>query len=61
MLPADLQAGDLLAMPVADAYQRSMASSYNLVPHAAVVAVAGGRSRPVLRRERVDDLLRLEP
>jgi diaminopimelate decarboxylase len=37
-----------------------MASAYNKVPRHAVVAVAEGTSRPLLRRETLDDLARLE-
>jgi diaminopimelate decarboxylase len=37
-----------------------MASNYNKVPRPAVVFAAGGEARLVVRRETVDDLLRLE-
>jgi diaminopimelate decarboxylase len=37
-----------------------MASSYNRLPRPAVVAVRDGEARLLLRRETVDDLLRLE-
>lgn len=60
-LPADLRAGDLLAVPATGAYCRSMASNYNLVPRPAVVAVHDGRSRLVLRGETEEDLLALDP
>jgi diaminopimelate decarboxylase len=59
-LPGDVVAGDLLAVPVTGAYGRSMASNYNLVPRPPVVAVAGGLSRVLVRRETVDDLLGLD-
>jgi diaminopimelate decarboxylase len=59
-LPADLAPGDLLAVPASGAYHRSMASNYNHVPRPPVVAVRDGRARPVVRRETVDDLLRLD-
>lgn len=58
-LPADLTPGDLLAVPVSGAYQRSMASNYNHVPRPAVVAVRDGGARAVVRRETEEDLLRL--
>ena len=54
------RAGDLLAIPVAGAYQLSMASNYNLSPRPAVVVVAGGKARLVRRRETYDDLLRCD-
>ncbi|MBO2448193.1 diaminopimelate decarboxylase [Actinomadura barringtoniae] len=59
-LPEDLAAGDLVAVAATGAYCRSMASNYNYVPKAAVVAVRDGRSRVIVRRETDDDLLRLD-
>ncbi|GAA4248334.1 diaminopimelate decarboxylase [Dactylosporangium darangshiense] len=59
-LPADVTAGDLLAVPGTGAYCRSMASNYNHVPRPPVVAVVDGESRVIVRRETVDDLLRLD-
>ncbi|WP_405019877.1 diaminopimelate decarboxylase [Kitasatospora sp. NBC_00070] len=54
-LPADLRPGDLLAVPVAGAYQLSMASGYNLVGRPAVAAVRDGGARLLIRRETVED------
>lgn len=59
-MPADVEAGDLLAVPGTGAYCRSLANNYNHVPRAAVVAVRDGEARLVLRREDEDDLLRLD-
>ncbi|MGI5178566.1 diaminopimelate decarboxylase [Dactylosporangium sp. CA-152071] len=59
-LPADVQAGDLLAVPGTGAYCRSMASNYNHVPRPPVVAVVDGESRVIVRRETEDDLLNLD-
>ncbi|WP_392508745.1 diaminopimelate decarboxylase [Naumannella halotolerans] len=59
-LPGDIAPGDLIAVPGAGAYARSMASNYNHVPRPPVVAVADGRWRTLLRRETVDDLLALD-
>ncbi len=59
-LPGDVRAGDLIAVPATGAYCRSLASTYNHVPRAAVVAVRQGQARLVVRRETEDDLLRLE-
>jgi diaminopimelate decarboxylase len=59
-LPADVRAGDLLAVPGTGAYCRSMASNYNHVPRPPVVAVADGAARLIVRRETEDDLLRLD-
>ncbi|MCL8253044.1 diaminopimelate decarboxylase [Aeromicrobium fastidiosum] len=59
-LPGDVEAGDLLAVPGTGAYCRSLASNYNHVPRAAVVAVRDGEARVILRRETEDDLLTLD-
>ena len=59
-LPADTAVGDLLVTPVTGAYGHSMASTYNKVPRPPVVFVSGGRARLVVRRESLDDLLRLD-
>ena len=59
-LPGDVAAGDLLAVPGTGAYCRSLASNYNHVPRAAVVAVRDGEARVILRRETEDDLLTLD-
>jgi diaminopimelate decarboxylase len=59
-VPADLAVGDLLATPVTGAYGHSMGSNYNKVPRPAVVFVAEGAARLVVRRETYDDLLRFD-
>ncbi len=59
-LPADIAAGDLLAVAATGAYCRSMASNYNHVPRPAVIAVRDGAARPMLRRETAEDLLSLD-
>ncbi|MEU2201077.1 diaminopimelate decarboxylase [Isoptericola sp. NPDC019482] len=59
-LPGDVRAGDLLAVAATGAYGRSMASNYNLLTRPPVVAVEGGASRVLVRRETVDDLLALD-
>ena len=59
-LPASTGVGSVIATPVTGAYGYSMASNYNRVPRPAVVFVADGRARVVLRRETFDDLARLE-
>lgn len=56
-LPADLAAGDLVVVAATGAYTESMASNYNRLPRPAAVLVADGRSRTMLRRETLDDLL----
>jgi len=59
-LPADVQVGDLLATPVTGAYGSSMASNYNKVPRPAVVFLSKGAPRVVVRRETMEDLVRLD-
>ena len=59
-VPDDLAVGDVLATPVTGAYGHSMASNYNKVPRPAVVFVADGEARTVVRRETLDDLVRFD-
>src|SRR4051794_22669090 len=59
-LPGDVAPGDLVAVPGTGAYCRSMASNYNHALRPPVVAVKDGESRVVVRRETLDDLLRLD-
>ncbi|HSO64171.1 MAG TPA: diaminopimelate decarboxylase [Ornithinibacter sp.] len=59
-LPADVAPGDLLAVPGTGAYCRSLSSQYNHTPRPPVVAVRGGRSRVLVRRETIEDLLALD-
>jgi diaminopimelate decarboxylase len=59
-LPADLAPGDLLAVAGTGAYCWSLASNYNHLPRPGVVAVNDGQAREIVRRETLDDLLRLD-
>ena len=59
-LPSDLAPGDLLAVAATGAYCRSLASNYNHLPRPGVIAVADGAARAIVRRETLDDLLRLD-
>jgi diaminopimelate decarboxylase len=56
-LPEDVRPGDLLAVPVAGAYQLSMASSYTMVGRPPVVAVRDGTARVLVRRESSADMV----
>ncbi|MET9768509.1 diaminopimelate decarboxylase [Streptomyces sp. NPDC006415] len=58
LLPGDVRPGDVLAVPVAGAYQVSMASAYNLVGRPPVVAVHDGTARLLIRRETQEDFRR---
>ena len=60
MVPEDIAVGDVLCTPVTGAYGYSMASNYNKLPRPAVVFVADGVARTVVRRESYEDLLRLD-
>ncbi|AWL89706.1 hypothetical protein DIJ69_30645 [Streptomyces globisporus] len=57
-LPGDVRPGDLIAVPVAGAYQESMAAAYNLAGRPPVIAVHRGTARPLIRRETQEDLSR---
>jgi diaminopimelate decarboxylase len=59
-LPEGVQLGDVLATPVTGAYGHSMGSNYNKVPRPEVVFCHDGAARTVVRREQLDDLLRLD-
>src|SRR5690606_11252843 len=59
-LPADLRAGDLIAVPGTGAYCRSLSSQYNHTPRPPVVAVRDGQARLIVRRETIEDLLALD-
>jgi diaminopimelate decarboxylase len=58
LLPADIRAGDLLAVPCTGAYHHAMASNYNLLTRPPVIAVRDGRAWPLIRRETDEDVLR---
>ena len=59
-VPDDVKPGDLMGVAAPGAYCYSMSSRYNLIGRPAVVSVRDGRTRLILRRETVDDLLSLE-
>lgn len=59
-VPDDVGPDDLLATAATGAYCYSLSSRYNMICRPAVVAVRAGKSRLLLRRETVDDLLSLE-
>ena len=59
-LPADLREGDLLAVAATGAYGHSMASNYNRLARPAMVLVGEGRTRVLVRRETLDDVVGLD-
>ena len=54
----DIQAGELLAVPVSGAYHLSMGSNYNGARKPAVLWLENGQARLVIRRETTADLTR---
>jgi diaminopimelate decarboxylase len=59
-LPSDLAPGDLVAVAGTGAYCWSLASNYNHLPRPGVVAVRDGAAHEIIRRETLDDLLKLD-
>ncbi|MCL2014108.1 MAG: diaminopimelate decarboxylase [Oscillospiraceae bacterium] len=58
-MPApSLEPGGIVAVLATGAYNYSMASNYNRLPKPAVVMLKGGKSRIVVKRETLNDLLR---
>ncbi len=49
--------GDVLAILATGAYNYSMASNYNRIPRPAVVMVANGKDRVLVRRETYEDII----
>jgi diaminopimelate decarboxylase len=60
LLPASVERGDLLVIPATGAYGYAMASNYNKQPRPAVVLVREGEAHVIIRRESLDDIIRLE-
>jgi diaminopimelate decarboxylase len=49
--------GELIAIPVAGAYQMSMSSNYNGARRPAVLWLEEGNARLIIQRETIEDLL----
>ena len=56
-MPAGTKRGDIIAVCTTGAYNYSMASHYNRIPKPAVVMIKGAKTREVVRRETLDDLM----
>jgi diaminopimelate decarboxylase len=54
----DVQAGELIAIPVSGAYHLSMSSNYNGARKPAVLWLENGTARLIQRRETLEDLTR---
>ncbi len=50
--------GDILAVLSTGAYNYSMASNYNRIPRPAMVALSGGESKVIVRRETYEDIVK---
>lgn len=59
-LPSSLSRGDFLAVLTTGAYNYSMASNYNRIARPPIVMLAGGEARIAVKRESLEDLLRLD-
>ncbi|MDD6992064.1 MAG: diaminopimelate decarboxylase [Oscillospiraceae bacterium] len=53
-----VEPGDILAVLATGAYNYSMSSNYNRIPKPAVVMLRDGKSRVVVKRETLDDIIR---
>jgi len=58
--PDDIAVGDLMAVAATGAYAYAMSSRYNAFGRPPVVAVRAGKTKLMLRRETVEDILALE-
>lgn len=56
-LPADVAAGDYIAVAATGAYTATMASNYNRLPRPAAVLVKDGSSRLLMKRETFEDIV----
>jgi diaminopimelate decarboxylase len=54
----EVREGDLIAIPVAGAYQLSMSSNYNGARRPAVLMLEDEKAQLIIQRETVSDLLR---
>lgn len=60
-LPDDIAPGDILAVAATGAYNRAMASNYNMVTRPGVVAIVDGELKVIVKPEQLSDLLALDP
>ena len=59
-MPIDIQRGDLLACLTTGAYHYSMASNYNRIPRPPIVMLKDGESYVAVKRESIDDIVKLD-
>lgn len=59
-LPSSIRRWDLLACLTTGAYHYSMASNYNRIPRPPIVMLRDGKDRIAVKRETIEDLVRLD-
>ena len=59
-VPATTERGDIAAVLTTGAYNYAMSMTYNRIPRPAMVMVAGGEDKLIIRRESYEDLCRNE-
>ena len=59
-MPKDIERGDLLACLTTGAYHYSMASNYNRIPRPPIVMLNDGESYLAVKRESIEDIVRLD-
>lgn len=59
-MPTDIERGDLIACLTTGAYHYSMASNYNRIPRPPVVMLNDGKSYLAVKRETIEDIVRLD-
>ncbi|MBO7195794.1 MAG: diaminopimelate decarboxylase [Clostridia bacterium] len=59
-MPTDIARGDLLACLTTGAYHYSMASNYNRIPRPPVVMLNDGDSYLAVKRETIEDIIKLD-
>ncbi len=60
LMPSDIKRGEYIACLTTGAYQYSMASNYNRVARPCVVMLSGGKDYLAVKRETLDDIIRLD-
>ena len=60
LMRSDVQRGDLLACLTTGAYHYSMASNYNRIPRPPIVMLNDGDSYLAVKRETIEDIVRLD-
>ncbi|MCR5151055.1 MAG: diaminopimelate decarboxylase [Clostridiales bacterium] len=59
-MPSSTKRGDIIAVCTTGAYNYSMASNYNRIPRPPVVMLSNGQDYIAVKRETIDDIVRLD-